>query len=303
MPIRLLLLTLVGVSWGTSAHAQCSERYGAAAFGADITALHKALGSDDQDTLKSAGARLASGLPCTDIVPPVPALATAYRFIGVHHALADRKDDAGRFFKASLGLDPNFEWGVSELSGAAEIRALFDSQKSVAQTDPRRLEGKAFVAGAGNAIYIDGRLAKNVEATQGRPHLVQVVANNRANKTYLIDGTAFPDELIGDAQAKNSSSGGGGGPVKVARLRPPAKTPLLVVGSVSLLVGGGLYAASMATRSSFDSAETTEDLLKHKSNTNALVIGSAASLVIGIGTGYAGVILDGRPGLVYHLSY
>jgi hypothetical protein len=268
-----------------------------------MTALHKALKQGDLETMASAGARLSAGLPCTNIVPPVPALAGAYRFIGVHHAIAGRADEASSYFRSALELDPNFEWGVKELANSPGIRAMFEAAKPVALVDPDRQEGAVFTPPEGGEVYIDGRKARRVEATAERPHLVQVVFGDRVSQTYLVIGSAFPEGLVGEATVVKARVGGTSGPVRVRRLRPPAKTPLLVVAGVSLAAGAGLYAASFAARSSFDSATTTAELMKYQSNTNVLVIASAATVVVGLGTGYSGFILSGRPGIVYHLSY
>jgi len=294
---------LIGLGVQGTARAQCAEVYGAGALGAQMTTLHKALKQSDLETMASAGAQLSAGLPCTDIVPPVPALAGAYRFIGVHHAIAGRANEASGYFRTAIELDPNFEWGVKELAKSPAIRAMYEAAKPAALVDPERQEGAVFTPPEGGEVYVDGRKAKHVEATADRPHLVQVVVGDRASQTHLVMGSAFPAGLVGAATAATVRTGGSSGPVRVSRLRPPAKTPLLVVGGVSLAAGAGLYAASFAARSSFDSATTTEDLMKHQSATNALVIASAATVVVGLGTGYAGFILSGRPGIVYHLSY
>lgn len=303
MRILVLIWMALGLSLSGEAVASCAAEYSAGALGSDITALHKALRANDTQTLSSAGARLAEGLPCTSVVPPVGALASAYRFIGIHHAIAGKADDARSFFRSAIELDPNFEWGVSELENFQKICSIYDSERQGALVDATVIEGKAFVVAAGSSVYIDGREAKKVAATEGRPHLVQVVAGGQATQTHLVIGTAFPETLVGEEAKATSNNYGAIGPVRVSRNRPPAKTPLLIVGGVGLAVSGGLYGASLATRSSFDSATTTEELMKHKSMTNTLVIGSAAALLVGVGSGYAGIALDGRPGLVYHLRY
>jgi hypothetical protein len=84
---------------------------------------------------------------------------------------------------------------------------------------------------------------------------------------------------------------------KVERLRPPEKTPLMILGALGVAGAGGVYAMSFATRDQFDSATTTEDLEKARDLTNILVLTSGGVLVLGGVVGYYGIILDGGAGV------
>ncbi len=84
----------------------------------------------------------------------------------------------------------------------------------------------------------------------------------------------------------------------VKRVRPKAKTPLMIAGGVAALGAGGLYGASFATRAKFDAASTEEEMLKYRSSTNALVIASGVTLALGLGVEYTAIILDGNPGMM-----
>jgi hypothetical protein len=302
--IESVILLMLGLGLSGAAHAECTKTYASSAFGRDMTSALKAAGNNDLDTLASAGAQLSAGLPCTNIVPPVPALASAFRFIGVHHAIAGRPSEASGFFRTALELDPNFEWGVSALSKSPQILALFEQARAVAPSEPARLKQMVFTPPPGAKVFIDGRAPRYVEATIDRPHLLQVVQDGKAIQTELIDGTSFPQALLGSAEATTAvAASTHGGPVQVQRIRPPAKTPMLMVGGIGMVAGAGLYAASIASRSSFDSATTTEDLLKYQGTTNALVIASATTAILGLSTGYVGFILSGQPGIVLQLSH
>ncbi len=303
MQFRVLIGLMLGLCVWTDASASCAQPYTGAVLSRDMGAISSALRAKDQTAFAEAGARLAQGLPCTHTVLPVPALANAYRFIGLHYARGAADAEARRYFRSALELDPSFEWGLNQLDLTDPARAMFEAERASAQDDPVRLEGKVFSPPADAEVYIDGRRAKEVEARLDRPHLVQLVSNDIATATHLIDGNAFPEGLVGLASAVVRNRGRGGGPEQVQRLRPPAKTPLLIVGGTGLVAGAGLYAASFATRSSFDSATTTDDVWKYQSTTNALVLASGVSVLVGLGTGYAGFLLDGGPGLFYHFRY
>jgi len=81
-------------------------------------------------------------------------------------------------------------------------------------------------------------------------------------------------------------------------VRPPAKTPLMIVGASSTLIGAGLYAASIPTRANFDQADTTSALLQYRTLTNSLVIASGITTALGLGVGYAGVMMGASPGVM-----
>lgn len=80
----------------------------------------------------------------------------------------------------------------------------------------------------------------------------------------------------------------------VQRTRPKEKTPLLIIGGVGLAAAAGLYAYSWKVGQDFNEATTTEDLERLQASNHAFVIASGASLLVGAGIGYWGVVLDGN---------
>jgi len=299
----LVLAAALGWFGLGNAKAACDAPYSAASLGSDMAAATSSLREKDNAALGQAGERQEAVLPCVQVVLPVPALASVYRFIGLRHALGKDDKTAGRYFRSALELDPSFEWGVDDFPINHPIRVLFEAQREGALSAPVALEGKSFTPPEGAVVWLDGKEPANVEATLERPHLVQVVSGGDVQASHLIDGVGFPADLVGEAVASSTAKAKSGGAVRVERLRPPAKTPLLIAGGTSILASAGLYAASFASRSSFDSSKTTADLLKYQRSTNALVIASGASLVIGLSAGYVGFVLDGHPGFVYQMSY
>ena len=80
----------------------------------------------------------------------------------------------------------------------------------------------------------------------------------------------------------------------IQRTRPKEKTPLLLVGGVGLAAAAGLYAYSYKVQQDFNEATTTQELERLQGANHAFVIASGASLLVGVGIGYWGVILDGN---------
>lgn len=80
----------------------------------------------------------------------------------------------------------------------------------------------------------------------------------------------------------------------VQRTRPKEKTPLIIVGGVGLAAAAGLYAYSWKVEQDFNKATTTDELERLQASNHAFVIASGASLLVGAGIGYWGVVLDGN---------
>ena len=149
-------------------------------------------------------------------------------------------------------------------------------------------------------------------STHGRPHLLQVVATSDGTirTAHLVDGNAFPEEYLTEAavaavvtpETEPKKDPGAHQPnydlavVQVKRVRPAAKTPLMVAGGVVALAGAGLYGATFATRDQFRNATTTADLERYQSLTNTLVLVSGATVAVGLGVEYAGIMLGAGGG-------
>ena len=137
-----------------------------------------------------------------------------------------------------------------------------------------------------------------------RPHLLQIVAesDDSVRQVTVIEGNAIPNRYIGDvdpATARESSPGAqtldDGSDLfqvtTVKRLRPKAKTPLMLLGGVTALGAGGLYLMSNRYNNSFYAASTTADLEDFARKANTMVMLSAATLAVGVGVEFAGIRL------------
>ena len=165
----------------------------------------------------------------------------------------------------------------------------------------------------------------------------QISADNKVIDTWVIEGNNFPEQVvkpsfdepevgpalvIGEEPTKEKSrrkdkdrdrDRGGDDPVVVSstttgnslgddvvmveRIRPPMKTPLMLVGGAAMLGAGGTYAASYLMSQSFQEATTTDQANQLRTTTNALVLASGGIAVVGLGLGYWGVLLDGGYGI------
>jgi hypothetical protein len=312
------------------AHAGCDKAYTGEELIGDLQTLSMALRNLDEGTFLSAGKRLDAGIPCTGNPVPPPVFASAYRYLGAYAFLQGEHDRARRWFRTAMELDPTYQWDVQELEPENPMRQLFEEERDRAADPPEMLAGKVVNQPSGSSLTIDGRPFLSAGATVGRPHIIQQIATSdrSVRGTFVIDGNAIPPQFLREGvvvadgaatpdpgpgsdaapppppkskKAKAAAAAAAGdGPVKLERLRPPEKTPLLVLGVAGIAGAGAIYATSYLTRQEFEGATTSEELDRYQATTNALVIASGGVLLVGAGIGYWGIILDGGAGVGVH---
>ena len=317
--MRTLVLAAL-IAWAPLARAECPKPYTGEQLVSDLQTLQVSLRNLDETTFGAAGKRLEVGIVCLSSQAPPPIFASAYRYIGTYHFLVLQDEpNARRWFRTALEIDPTHNWDATELELDHPMRAIYEQERQVAATGLTRIEGKVVNLPAGSRLTIDGRLMDDAEATLDRPHLVQQVgsADKAVRGTWVIEGNALPPQFLRDTMApapeevaeapkprgrKKDTAGltqpGEGLEVKtVERLRPGEKTPLLIIGALGVVGAGGIYAMSFASRGQFDLASTTDELERTRDLTNALVLTSGGVLLVGIGVGYWGIILEGGGGV------
>jgi hypothetical protein len=313
------------------AHAECKTAYTNAQFSQDLGQLTVALRNLDEPTFKKVAATLESNIQCIRQPAAPQILAAAYRYIGVYRYLDGDEKDARRWFLTALEIEPTYEWDVTELPENHPIRKIFDEERDAAGAPAVAIEGMQLKQMAGASIQLDGRAWDKASATTGRPHLFMIVSSSdhSIRQAVLIDGNQFPKQYVepippptpdvaaetarNDKKSKKKKGEAATdetaeksdqltvdqivGVEQVQRIRPAAKTPLMITGLVGALAGGGLYAATFATHSKFDQATTTTDLEHYQALTNALVAASGITFGVSVGVGYAGVMMSGGPGM------
>lgn len=324
--MRWLFGTLLAVSLLVGeAHAACDQAYTGSQLGEDIGSMTTALRALDEKTFMDAGTRMETNLACVRNNLPDRLYASAYRFIGATHFFKGDIEGAKAWFRTSLELAPEFYWDAGDLDIAHPLRTTFDAERNNATGDTTPIEGKRIVEMAGSYLTLDGRRLTKAEATLDRPHFVAVVSesDSTVRQMVLIQGNAIPAQYLEDAPTAVASvdadPGGKKGKknteevvdtglssddpmnmfaeVKVKRVRPAAKTPLMISGGVITLAAAGLYGASFVTHGQFEEASTSADLESARDLTNLLVVASGSTLAVGLSVGYIGIMMDGSPGL------
>ena len=313
-PTALVALLLLAAPLAHAGEAApCAAPYTTDALAADLSAVQTALRTLDDAGFEAAGKRLEAGLVCLDR-PVAPGVwSAAYRYIGAWHFLIPGDERTARcWFRSSLELDPAYTWDADELDPAHPLRAVWDAERGAAAAEPVPAPDRTWAPLApGARLLVDGRPAPAPAATLDRPHVVQRVtgagADTKLEAAWLVDGNLFPAELLAapvatvappslpdpHASPPDTADDLGFSSVAAVRERPPAKTPLLLVGAAGVVAAGGVYALSWDARQDFDAATTSADLRRLRDRTNTFVLASGATLVVGVGIGTWGVALDG----------
>ncbi len=334
------LLGLVLAFVPSVAHSECAVRYQLPTLARDLGTMQSSLRNLDETTFRDAGEQLKLGLPCMGTAAPVQIYASAYRLLGALYHLQGDTEQGEAWFRSAIELDSGFSWDVRDFDVGHPIRTSYDTLGAQLDTVPSPVSGQQLVAPPGSTLLIDGRSLDEAAATTDRPHLVQQVGSDGAIvNTWVIDGNAFPAALLQPAGADPEPSSlvtgeeapeessrketrrerqaragqpapvvdTSGSPldevVAVERLRPPMKTPLLVIGGVGLAGAGGTYAASYVMQQRFQEATTTDEIESLRATTNALVLGAGGAALLGVGLGYWGVLLDGGVGLSFSRQF
>lgn len=318
----LLLAGATALSPGSARAEPCKATYTPQTMAEDLGNMTSAMRNLDESRFRAAGERLSQGLHClgTPVRPPV--YAATYRLLGAYEFIQGNEEEAARWFRTAIELNPSFEWDVRDFEVGHRIRVLYDDIKEGLVTEPVPVAGMRLLEPAGSELFIDGHPLQRAAATPNRPHLVQQVgADATIRRTWLIDGNALPAMLLepegGESQAvagtevsdgeekrrrrrrskeTTVSAGSDIGAVELVKVdayRPPLKTPLIVLGGVGVAGAGGVYAASWLARQEFDASSTTEEIESHRATTNTLVIASGALAAVSLGIGCYGVLLDG----------
>jgi len=109
--------------------------------------------------------------------------------VATYHFLSGREQDARAWYRTALELDPSFEWDINDLPIDNPIRRVFDEERGGAVVEAVRIKGQVLQAPEGAYLLLDGRKMRRAEATESRPHLIQVILNGDVSASYLIEAT------------------------------------------------------------------------------------------------------------------
>ena len=275
-----------------------------------LSSLNSYFVRKDYDQVKEKSALLEADLPCMNTPAPPQVFAAAYRYIGVGYYLEGNEEVTKQWFRTALELDPSHRWGVSEVSTSDPLYKVYEEARNEAIVDVVLIDDKKLKPPPDTIIYVDGRVWKQAGLTPDRPHIVFISskADRHIMERFVVNGTGFPEMLLQDGPSKKQKGDEEAtadmfAVTKVKRVRPPAKTPLLASAITTMVAAGGVYGYTFTTNQQFYDATTTNEKKDLRSKNNGLIITSIAIGTLGLGVGYAGVIIDapGTPMIPWQL--
>lgn len=270
MSLLLLLLAVPSASLA----ADCVERVDVEAFSARIGEAETAFGELRVPDFFRATDEAAFLLECLGQPVSLDVAGRYHRLQGLRLYVAQDEEEAVLSFAAARSVAPGLTLPETLVPPGHELRELyarFPLENGKTWRVPRPAEGR---------LLFDGQ--ESTERPTTWPTVVQLEdGSGQVTETaWLRPRDAMPAYRIAAMEP--------GG-----KARTPVKGALLGTGAVATIGAGFLYGLAAASAASFDQDHpdwTSEDLSRHRSRTNSLVLASAAlggAAVVTLGIGVA----------------
>ncbi len=284
-----MLTLLLTTAFAQSEAPACEAPVSLGAVVDRLTAVETALRGEDFPAAGTQAEQLANDLVCVDAVLPSLVAQRVYRGIGAGLFVVGDEAVADRWLRTALELDPTFQFGIEELPGDHPLRGHLEDLRRANDGGAVALEEQVFSV---EPVFLDGRPIDTPKARVDRFHVFQVDEAEADVRTELIEGNAFPDDVLekGSAsdgpqqvatqdeglsdrerrkaekmrarearrQARNEPRYDKDGNIR--RLRPKEKTPLMIAGGVIVASAGAIYALSATTRDRMRSISSVADV-------------------------------------------
>lgn len=274
------------------ASAQCTQPYSRAEMGAHLGDVDDALREADLNGAKRTMQQIGERLPCMREVADRGLLARFGRHMARTHFFEQDEENAIRWGLFSRYADPDLDW---EETPDHPFRELVETAEDM---PIGAVPNRALSQPRGGGVFVNGSLVLEPRARAEVPSLVQIFDGNALfSQAYWQDGSAFPEWMLksGTGAVRPPKWWDGPVPETTTSKRTAATLPVtpLVVGGSMVAASGLTYLLATATASSLKNKTTPTALTTTRSATNALVIGSGAVFLGGVGVGVGGVLLDG----------
>lgn len=296
--IFTLSLSVIGMFVAPTAYsAECPEAYVVSNVMDDIKKAKTALQDSDNQSLVTVSKDIESKILCLDapLLSNGQVFEKLYRIIGYGYFYSDDMSNAKKWFSSAQEALPSFRFS-SEALEEENLRQLYEDVRTTRQ-EKSEIEGQLLQVPAGTKLYVNGNLVSSTEFSKGQYNhaflLSEVGDNIQVQARFAFEDT-FPPELL---RQDDGTQVYDGSMKKVDRIRPPEKTPLMIVGGVTSVVAMGLYGYTFKTNQDFEAATTPDDMRSIQSLNNNLIITAGVVGFVGFGLGYTGVLIDSQGGI------
>jgi hypothetical protein len=264
----LVLASLASSLPGRAWAEECMSAAKSSEIAAKLAEGEAALARADADGFQFALEEVTLLLPCLGDTLPTPTAAQLHRLTGIQSWGAGNAEAAKEAFRAARVLDPTYHFPESLFAAQHDVRAAYES---IASTDYR---DKAAPEPKNGLVAFDGRISKLRPADRTTVMQLLTVSQQVAQTNYLR-----PEQ-----------------PLPLYPAIPKTRNALIVTTIASAITAGALYGAAWATRDAFDHENadyTLADLQSFRTQTDVLLVGSAAFSAVTLGTG-VGIFVVGE---------
>lgn len=267
------MLLAIWANWATA--APCEEPFRFDALLDNVVAIEQAVAEGRDFAAARTAVTLRQGLLCLDAPLPEIVAPRALRAMGVGLDLGTSPEGA-EWLQLAAVLDPGHQYaddhpGFTAWRDALEERTFYPFEA---------LPSHTLVPGV---HYVDGRRLDAPGAELGLPHVYQHQPPEGPIRSFLIEGTAFPAELVVAPALPDPSPVVPEEPLVPARRRWSGERIALVTGgAVAIASAGVLWGLSTRSEAQFREATTQDDIDRYRDATNRLVVGASATAGFGV---------------------
>ena len=291
------VLPVFGLLYAHTAQAECEESYVVSSVMSDIKKAKSAIETSNNASLVTVGKNVESKILCLDasLLSNGQVFEKLYRIIGYGYYYDGDKANAKKWFSAAQEALPSFRF-ASDASEESTLRQYYEEVRTSRQ-EKQGVEGKLLQIPAGTKLYLNGNLVSSSEFSKGQynhAYLLSEVGDNIQVQARFSFEDNFPEELL---KVDDGSDVYDASMKKVDRIRPPEKTPLMILGGVTTIAAAGLYGYTFKTNQDFEAATNPDDMRSIQSLNNNLIITAGVVGFVGFGLGYTGVLIDSNGGI------
>ena len=293
----MLSLSVLSLFYSQAAYAECEETYVVSSVMSDIKKAKTALQDADDNILVVVGKDIESKILCLDgpLLSNGQVFEKLYRIIGYGYYYSGQHSNAKKWFSAAQEALPSFRFSSDALEDE-ELRRMYEDTRAERQ-EKQPVEGKLLQVPAGTKLYLNGNLITSSDFSKGQynyAYLISEVGGNIQVQARFSFEDTFPEEILKNDDGSELYDAS---MQKVDRIRPPEKTPLMILGGVTTLAAVGLYGYTFKTNQDFEAATTPDDMRSIQSLNNNLIISAGVVGFVGFGLGYTGVLIDSNGGI------
>ena len=188
-----VLVGLMGLAFCRVANAACEAPFTMDDMLNGLTMVEDHLRNGNDADAGAAAKEMDGNLACLDAPLARMIAARLYRAIGAGNYAGGDTSRGMSWLITANEIEAGFVYGYDEMPEDHPVRFAFMDASDQSGGDRETMEGRDFVDGS---VYLDAKKISSPAARPGRIHLLQHIADDGTVRGWLIEGAAFPEELL-----------------------------------------------------------------------------------------------------------